>query len=186
MVKQNLKEEIKIPINNESDVQFACKKALELAHEIGFSEIEQCEIEIIISELGAHIIKHADKRGLIRMLKMKDKKGLRLEIVAVSNTKVLKNNNLKEWIRCGRYTGQSVRSTTEAMGIGLSAITKLADSFDIKIRQNGELTANIRKKLRPKIIVYKTFVISKPKAGEIASGDGHFVLQNNESLFFVL
>jgi len=67
MVKQNLKEEIKIPINNESDVQFACKKALELAHEIGFSEIEQCEIEIVISELGAHIIKHADKRGLIRM-----------------------------------------------------------------------------------------------------------------------
>ena len=187
MAAKNLKNEMKIPILLEFDVLYARKMAVELATNIGFSEIEQCEIEIIISELGTNIVKHGNKRGLIKLVPFDDLLGAGISIVASNGAPSIKNENLKEWIRNGRYTGQSVRSTSGTMGIGLSAIGRLSNEFDIKIGLDGALTAKVKKWLRiTNNYSLKSSVLSKPKKGEYVSGDSYYVKQSKSDFFFCI
>lgn len=165
---------------------YARRIVTEHAAKMGFSEIEQAEIEIIVSELGTNIIKHAGLRGEISASQFRDTQTIGLEIIAYNGPPRSLNNNIKEWIKGGQYTGSS-DSTTGTLGIGLSAVGRLSDYFNVKIDQDGSFTVCVRKLIgRPAKNVMKTSVLTKPKSGETSNGDAYFIKQNSQYFFFCL
>jgi len=156
----------KIIINSELDVLKARIAGKKMAAAIGFGEIALAEIEIVISELGTNIVKHANARGEIVFNALTDGNARGIEIIAADQGPGIKD--IDEMMTDGR-------STTGTLGIGLSGVKRLTDEFYLQSAEGSATVIRVRKWMmsdyRSQI---RYSVLSKPKSGERISGDACF------------
>jgi len=112
-----------LQIENESDIGVCRRKGVALAKKTGFSDIESGQIAIMVTEMGTNVIKHGGGRGRVFMCRIRD-----LDC----------NTGLEFWC-CDFGHGfinqeiaiQDGYTNSNTLGIGLGAIRRLSDEFEI-------------------------------------------------------
>lgn len=111
-----------LDISDPSQISHARMQVGQLAHTLGFDEIERGRVEIIVTELATNIILHA-RAGQLLVRRLEDPIGI--EILAVDRGPGM--TNVSECLRDGF-------STAGTAGNGLGAIRRLAQVFDLYTR----------------------------------------------------
>ncbi|RYY74905.1 MAG: serine/threonine protein kinase [Gammaproteobacteria bacterium] len=115
-------------IGDPSEIFAARRAATYLAKSLDFNDLRRAQLELVITEAGTNIIKHA-QRGelLLRALTHEDNFGI--EIIAIDNGPGISNIN---------FQMEDGNSTTGTYGGGLGAMSRLSQEFDIYSNgQNG-------------------------------------------------
>jgi anti-sigma regulatory factor (Ser/Thr protein kinase) len=144
-----------------------------MAAEVGFSDAQLADIDIVVAELSSNLVKHAkDGELLVRA----NAEGL--ELIGIDSGPGMGDV---------RYMARDGISTTNTLGQGLGAIERLSHESDMySLKGWGTLTvtrfylskpAHVRRKPPAEL---RSIVVAKP--GEIACGDGIAILQNADSL----
>jgi anti-sigma regulatory factor (Ser/Thr protein kinase) len=155
-----------IIINSELDVLKARVAGKKIAAEVDFGEIGLAEIEIVISELGTNIVKHANAKGKMVFKTLTDGNVRGIEITAQDEGPGIKD--IDEMMKDGR-------TTTGTLGIGLSGVKRLTDEFDLQSAEGNATIIRIRKWMKSDYrSQIRCSVLSKPKFGEKISGDAYF------------
>lgn len=157
-------ETISTPITRETDVFKARIQGKKMAAAMGFGEIALAEIEIVISELGTNIVKHAGTKGIIIFRPIKDASARGLEITARDRGSGMKDAKI---ISEGK-------STTGTLGIGLSGVKRLMDELDVKTGENGTDIRAVKWMAEAYRSQIRCSALSRPKAGETVCGDAFF------------
>jgi len=100
-----------------------------LAAELGFTRTRVAEIEIAVTELGTNLCKHA-RDGVLLVRSVRAVEQAAVEVVAVDSGPGM--SNVDEALRDGR-------SSTGTLGVGLGAVTRLADACSV-LSEPGEGT----------------------------------------------
>jgi anti-sigma regulatory factor (Ser/Thr protein kinase) len=90
-----------------------------LATELGFGETRVAEIELAVTEMGTNLVKHA-REGALLVRSVRAVEQGAVEVVAVDRGPGMAN--VDEAMRDGR-------SSTGTLGVGLGAVSRLADTF---------------------------------------------------------
>jgi anti-sigma regulatory factor (Ser/Thr protein kinase) len=180
-------EIISFPVDNESDIGTCRRKAVSLAADIGFNEVKQGEIAIIISELGTNVIKHGGGKGKIVVCQFEDdenRKAIEIWCCDSGNGFQDVNKSMKDGI-----------SKSNTLGIGLGTVNRFSDRMEINPIHYSNFqndyfsgTNNFHNCLRSikwlpekkKITFNKSLITgaaSRPFPGETLNGDS-YVLSN--------
>ena len=130
-----ISEEIKVPIESDSDIVTARKKGRELANVLGFTSTELTLIATAISELARNIILYANN-GEIILRVTEDTLRHGIEVVARDEGPGIPDiqRALEEGF-----------STSRSLGLGLSGVKRLMDEFDIVSAVGKGTTVTVRK-----------------------------------------
>ncbi|MET0357761.1 MAG: ATP-binding protein [Cellvibrio sp.] len=151
-------------ISEPSEIYAVRRNATLLAKSLGFDELRRAQLELVITEAGTNIIKHA-QRGEILLRSLTHEESLGVEIIAIDNGPGISNIN---------FHMEDGNSTTGTYGGGLGAMNRLAQEFDIY--SNGSqgaalvmvIWANTIPKPHPQ---WKIGAICIPIKGEVVCGD---------------
>jgi anti-sigma regulatory factor (Ser/Thr protein kinase) len=144
------------------------KEIHRLAIQGGFEPKKLAEIDLIVSELGTNLVKHA-KNGEILAGIMQTEDGVTLELISLDNGPGI--SDPEKMLQDGA-------STTNTLGHGLGSIRRLSDTFEIYSRKDWGtiLLSRIHKKmpqtrkLQKETLEIGSLIVAKP--GETFSGDG--------------
>ena len=109
------------PIGEPSEIAAARRAGNELARRIGFDDVRTGQLAIIISEAATNIVKHA-QRGEILLRKVLRGGTAGIEVLAIDSGPGMANV---------RQHMQDGHSTTGTYGVGLGAIRRLSQEFDL-------------------------------------------------------
>lgn len=173
-----------VHIDNEMDILRVRKAGISMAAALGFSDIECAEIEIVISELGTNIVKHANANGIVYLTPYVNNGVQGLEIKA-SDYGGWRENNVASRPTAVENFVQDGFSTSGSLGIGLSGVRRIVDEFDLERKEKGGIEITVKKNIRNN---QKTDIgcsaFSRPKFGENYCGDGYFIKQLHKGIFF--
>lgn len=161
---------ISLPVRDRSWVAGMKKEIHRLAVQAGFEQKRIDEIDILVSELGSNLVKHATEGEVLAGI-VYDRRGKALELIAIDNGPGIADPD--------RMLQDGV-STKGTLGQGLGAMRRLADHFELYTQKDwgtvtlcriypASPTENGSK--RPSLTV-RALVVAKP--GEVASGDGYY------------
>jgi anti-sigma regulatory factor (Ser/Thr protein kinase) len=154
--------------NDRSYLAIVKKEIHQLAVQTGFEQKKINEIDILVSELGSNLIKHASGGEILAGI-LPTAEGGGLELISIDNgpgipdpVKMMKDG----------------ASTTQTLGHGLGSIRRFSDHFEIYSQKDWGtiLLSRIYPESAPKKnasknhLSLRSLVISKP--GELVSGDG--------------
>jgi serine/threonine-protein kinase RsbT len=128
-------EETHVPIDHDSDIVTARKKARELATEVGFSGSDLTMIATAISEVARNIVVYAD-RGEIVLSAVRN--GSRRGVLVVARDHGPGIPDIERAMRDGFSTGKS-------LGLGLPGAKRLMDEFEISSEIGKGTTITMRK-----------------------------------------
>ncbi len=161
-----MKEE-RIIVALDIDVLKTRRIGREMAHSLGFDEIGISEIETALSELATNLVKHRVKNGKIIMIPLKHEGRIGIEVRSEDE-----GCGIKDIAMAMKEGG----STAGTLGIGLSGVKRLMDEFSIESEIGKGTTVIARKWLLKDASLMMNFsAFSKPKLGEIVSGDAYFI-----------
>jgi len=162
-----------------TDVIIVRRLAKVVSKKAGFTEIQQEEIILVVSELATNIIKHAT-RGIITVELISD---------SVRNGIAVKSQDNGPGFDPAVALADGF-STTKSLGRGLGVINRFVDELDILTPQqnNHETAISCKKWLQSDIATPKPHnvraldigVVSKPKPGQELNGDAFFI-KNTET-----
>lgn len=159
-------------ISNPSEVIAIRRIAKEMAHDIGFDEPAREEISLVVSELASNIIKYA-QRGMITLTPVCNKQCEGLMIEAEDNGEGFnEHTSMKDGV-----------STSGTLGVGLGAVNRLMDEFDILQREDASGTRIVCKRWlhdnsnHGLHCPFEFGVFSRSKLNEAANGDT-FIIKN--------
>jgi len=175
-----------IEVNNWVYVSKARREAVKIASLLGFTEIEIGEISIIVSELAENLVSHNAVEGKIIISAVNENKRTGIQIISEDKGPGITN------VQKAVNDGFSEKST---LGIGLGAVKRLSDEFDInsKIKRSKNAIYENSRENKGTIILsrkwlsegnavetedYTKFrfgVMSRPKSGETCNGDNFFL-----------
>lgn len=116
----NLNPVVTLSINNEMDVLLVKNKAREFARMIGFNEIDNTKISIVISELSTNLLKFAAKGEILLEVMSEDRSGLKIS--AIDQGPGIEN------VQTALVDGFT---TSNTLGSGLPSVKRLMDEFTI-------------------------------------------------------
>ncbi len=125
----------KLDINNERDIALATSQCRRLVSELGFSEHQQVRYTTAVSELVRNVVKYAD-HGVCDFHSHTDQSGARIETVVEDTGPGIPD--IDKAMEAGF-------STSGTLGIGLSGVQNLVDTFLITSTPKGtrvEITMN--------------------------------------------
>ena len=162
-------------IGDPTEIYAVRRAAALIAKNIGLSNLRVAQLEIVITEAGTNIIKHA-QRGqiLLRSLSCDDDVGI--EIIAIDNGPGIINID---------FLMKDGNSTTGTYGGGLGAMSRLAQEFDIYSNGNQgtailmELWADKAPPAHPQ---WKIGAVCLPIEGEDVCGDAWSAEVHGDSL----
>lgn len=185
-------------INKKSDIGLCRRKAVGLAKQLGFNDVNSGEIAIIITELATNVLKHGGGNGKFLINKIDNDES---------------NQGIEIWC-CDSGLGfedfdkasKDGYSDTESLGIGIGSIRRFSDEFDLNpetpetiknfINENENIFNNcIRsRKWVPKskwIQKNKNIIIgaaSRPIPTELLNGDDYIIthLSSTEILIAII
>jgi anti-sigma regulatory factor (Ser/Thr protein kinase) len=155
--------------NDRSYLAIVKKEIHKLAVLAGFDQKKIDEIDIIVSELGSNLIKHASGGEILAGI-LPTGQGLALELIGIDN-----GPGIPDPVRML----QDGMSTTQTLGHGLGSIYRFSDDFDIYSQRDwgtivlSRIYVKSKSKKVPKpFLSLRSLVIAKP--GELVSGDGFY------------
>jgi len=159
-------------ISNSAEVIAIRRIAKEMAHDMGFNECDREEISLVVSELASNIIKYAE-RGIITLTPVCNEQCEGLMIEAEDDGEGFnEHTSMKDGV-----------STSGTLGVGLGAVNRLMDEFDILQREDHSGTRIVCKRWlhdnsnRGEHCPFEYGIFSRPKPGETANGDT-FIIKN--------
>lgn len=159
-------------ISNAGEVIAIRRIAKEMAQNMGFDERTREEISLVVSELASNIIKYT-QRGIITLSPVCNTKCEGIMIEAEDDGEGFNEHTaLKDGV-----------STSGTLGVGLGAVNRLMDEFEILQRENHSGTRIICKRWlhdnsnHGQHCPFEFGVFSRPKLNELANGDT-FVIKN--------
>jgi anti-sigma regulatory factor (Ser/Thr protein kinase) len=154
-----------------SAVRFAAR---ERAERMGFSESDSYRAGLVATELATNLVKHAHG-GEVLLRGASNGSGPQLELLAIDKGPGMAN------VSAALVDGQSTAGTN---GIGLGAVARMSDEFDIhsSVPHGTVVLARVRPKgsVAPKPAPFAVAGISVPKAGETECGDAWTLTQGGE------
>jgi anti-sigma regulatory factor (Ser/Thr protein kinase) len=173
-----LRDAIALPIKENSQVGEARRAATALAARLGFDESRRSDVGIVVTELGANLVRHAQSgQLLLRALSTHPTSGI--EIMSLDKGPGIAN--VSDAMEDGF-------STSNTPGNGLGAVRRLSDTFDVySMPQSG--TAILSRLWRDPAPSQSEVVgvVCLPKPGEDACGDAWRVVDDgvNRTVFLV-
>jgi anti-sigma regulatory factor (Ser/Thr protein kinase) len=158
-----IKQNLRIPIQDRSQIAEARRIINELAVYLGFHEKETSKIAIVGTELATNLLRHAQKGEFLVNVIHHQQTPIGLELVALDHGPGIRN--LPEALRDGF-------STYGGSGTGLGAVSRLSLEFDVysQPNQGSAILARFLKQDKSKVL--DNFgIISLPKQEEKVSGD---------------
>jgi anti-sigma regulatory factor (Ser/Thr protein kinase) len=156
--------QLAFPIEDPSHVAEARRHAVAMARNLGFTEERAGAVAIAVTEAATNIVKHAT-RGAILVQPLAAESGRGLEIIATDRGAGIAN--LASSLRDGH-------STAGSAGIGLGALSRLSDDFDVYSQAGAGTTVRCvfwpgdKPQAGNEI---ESGVVSVPMKGESVSGD---------------
>jgi anti-sigma regulatory factor (Ser/Thr protein kinase) len=151
----------------------ARRAAATLATELGFVRTRVAEIEIAVTELGTNLLKHA-RDGVLVIRSVRAVEQAAVEVVAVDSGPGMPN--VEEALTDGR-------SSTGTLGVGLGAVTRLADACSVLSEPGAGtvVTARFhRRRGTPAELPGEAAAgITRPIEGEEVCGDAYAVCDEN-------
>lgn len=172
-----IKQNLKVSIQDRSGIAEARRIILEMCAYLGFDENQTSKIAIVATELATNLFRHA-KKGEILVQIVEDKSTpVGIDLIALDHGPGIAN--LPEAMRDGY-------STYGSFGTGLGAINRLSE-FDVYSQPDQGSAILARFWLKDK----KTFensvaVVNLPKSDEKVSGDGWSYSFNNSTKTFLV
>ena len=127
-------DEVRVPIERESDIVVARQKGRALAAELGFSSCDQTLIATAISEITRNIITYATRGELSLRSIRNGKQGL--SITAVDEGPGIANLD---------QAMQNGYSTAGSLGLGLPGAKRMMDEFEISSEPGMGTTVRMKK-----------------------------------------
>ncbi len=172
-------------IKDTADVGGVRRAVVEKARAMGFDDLAQKELAIVVTELATNLAVHHTIEGRIDVSEVSDNLGLGIEIVARDRGPGIPD--VKQALEDHHSRGGS-------MGCGLGAVRRLMDEFDIHSSPASEVSS--QDDLGGTIITTRKWLAdgregrhfissgqSRPCRGETANGDGFFVAEERDGLF---
>jgi len=159
------------------------KEIHKMAQQGGFESKKLAEIDLIVSEIGSNLVKHATGGEILAGILNTDE-GVTLELIGLDNGPGMMDP--ERMIQDGA-------STTQTLGHGLGSIRRLSDTFEVYSRKEWGtvLLSRVHKKITPAKRPPKTplniatLVVAKP--GETLSGDGCcYITKKNEATYLLV
>jgi anti-sigma regulatory factor (Ser/Thr protein kinase) len=151
----------------------ARRVAAALATELGFGETRVAEIEIAVTELGTNLHKHA-RAGMVFVRSVRAVEAAAVEIVAVDSGPGMAD--VDQAMRDGR-------SSTGTLGVGLGAVSRLADTCSVSSEPGaGTVVAarfHRRRGIPDELPGEVAAGITLPIEGEEVCGDAYAVCGDN-------
>jgi anti-sigma regulatory factor (Ser/Thr protein kinase) len=146
------------------EIAAARRAGVDIARQLGFDETRTGKLALMITEAATNVVKHA-VRGEIILRAISEKSGYGIEVIAVDSGPGIENlsASMKDGV-----------STAGTYGVGLGAISRLADDFDLYSAPGQgtvlwmQLWAIANTELRPE---WDIGVVCLPMASEEESGD---------------
>lgn len=159
---------ISLLVSDRSYVAGAKKEIHRLVVQAGFGQNNIGEIDILVSELGSNLVKHATDGEILAGI-VSDRQGTALELIGIDNGPGIPE--VERMMRDGV-------STTGTLGQGLGAIRRLSDHFEMySLKDWGTvllsrvyLEKNVEEGKPRQPLTVRSLVVAKP--GELVSGDG--------------
>jgi anti-sigma regulatory factor (Ser/Thr protein kinase) len=159
---------ISLPVTDRSYLAGAKKEVHRLAVQAGLEQKKIAGIDIIVSELGSNLVKHASDGEILAGI-VEDRQGKALELIGIDNG---------PGIADPEKMMQDGVSTTRTLGQGLGAIRRLADHFEMYSQKDwgtillARVYSDKETPVKRSPLVLRSLVVAKP--GEMVSGDGTY------------
>lgn len=127
-------------IHSESDVMITQIRARKYAEQLGFSKTIASAISIVVSELGHNIVVYA-KEGTLSFTTLEQNNENGMMIIAEDHGPGI--DNIEQALKDGYSTGGS-------LGIGLPAVKRLMDEFEIETTKNQGTKIIVKKWIKHK------------------------------------
>lgn len=131
-------EEIRVPVESDTDIVAARQKGRMLATRLGFSSGDATIVATAISELARNIVLYA-KRGEVILIALEGGEKAGLTIIAKDDG---------EGIPDIRQAMQDGYSTSGRLGVGLPGVRRLMDDFEIVSGIGTGTTVTVKKWVR--------------------------------------
>jgi anti-sigma regulatory factor (Ser/Thr protein kinase) len=163
--------------NDRSYFAILKKEIRALAHTLPFNERQIGEIDIIVAEMASNLVKHAGGGQILtKLVRHNDNEGI--ELISIDNGAGMADIN--KMVR----DGESSKST---LGLGLGAMQRLSDTFQVYSLKNWGTIILCRKyvkgltlHIKPPIAEIRSVAIPKP--GETKCGDSFFHIENKNHI----
>jgi anti-sigma regulatory factor (Ser/Thr protein kinase) len=158
------------------------KEIHRLAMQGGFESKQLAEIDIIVSELGSNLVKHASGGEILAGI-LQTEEGMTLELLGLDKGPGM--TDPEKMMADGT-------STTRTLGQGLGSIRRLSDTFELYSRKEWgtillsrvhKKKAGLHKRPKPPIEINALVV---PKPGESLSGDGCCYIAGKNGAVYLL
>jgi len=176
------KSETILSIGSDADIVLARTKGERLARNIGMEKAQVADVAIAISELASNLLKHRVTEGkiIIREIDKEGNKGI--EVV---------NSDLGPGIADIDQAMTDGYSTAASLGIGLSAVNRLMDEFEIRSNIGEGTLITTRKWVKPElpympVLELELSVFSRPIPGQRYNGDAYFVKRYEDKIMFAV
>jgi len=170
--------EIIISISSKADIILARAKWEKVARSIGMEKTQVADVATAISELASNLIKHRVTEGkiIIREIYGEEKKGI--EVVS---------SDLGPGIADVEQAMADGYSTAGSLGIGLPAVNRLMDEFEIRSNTGEGTLITTRKLVKPEmnyipVPELELSVFSRPLPGQRYNGDAYFVKRYEDKI----
>jgi len=174
--------EIILSIGSEADIILARGKGERLAQSIGMEKGQAADMAIAISELASNLLKHRVTEGqiVIREIRAEGRRGI--EIISAD-----KGPGIAD-IDQAMTDGYS---TAGSLGIGLPAVNRLMDEFEVRSNIGEGTLVTTRKWVKPELPdmpmpELDLSVFSRPLPGQRYNGDAYFVKRYEDKIIFAV
>lgn len=169
-------------VNDRSYLALLKKDIHRMAQQAVFGDRRLAEIDLIVSEIGSNLVKHAVQGEILAAL-VESEAGISLDLLAIDQGPGIADP--EKMIQDGA-------STTHTLGHGLGSIRRLSDKFEIYSRKDwgtvlfSRIVAAKKDPPRParKMLLSGSLVVAKP--GEQVSGDGCYQVTTREGSVKIL
>jgi serine/threonine-protein kinase RsbT len=128
-------DEVRLPIDRDTDIVAARQNGRELAGFCGFPSLDQVAVSTVVSELARNIVRYASRGEIV--LRLVDGGGRRgVEVLASDDGPGIAD------IRLAMRDGFS---TSGSFGLGLPGVRRLMDEFEISSARGRGTTVTARK-----------------------------------------
>jgi len=171
-----------LSIHSDADIVLARTKGEKLARSIGMEKAQAADVAIAISELASNLVKHKVREGkiIIREIRAGENKGI--EVVS---------SDLGPGIADIDQAMTDGYSTAASLGIGLPAVNRLMDEFQIRSNIGEGTLVTTRKWVKPEmpyipVSELDLSVFSRPLPGQRYNGDAYFVKRYEDKIIFAV
>lgn len=171
-----------LSIRSDADIILARAQGERLALAVGMDKTQAADLAIAISELASNLIKHRVIEGKIIIREIAREEGKGVEVVSA---------DLSPGITDVDQAMTDGYSTSASLGIGLPAVNRLMDEFEIRSNIGEGTLVTTRKWGKPEspympVQGLELSVFSRPLPGQKYNGDSYFIKRYEDKVIFAV